>query len=177
MATLEDIIDALQFHSESMQAFYDRQTASVVVVTDEELAAADVEDGKEDGEEDQDTDEGEGRLADTPDWEKKQIALARAVSADESGRFVALPDQFDVDEWRAMERFSQEVEDRAASDRLLNAIHGRGAFRYFKDTVHQLGLADKWYVFRDEHYRTVAKEWCEANGIELQPEDDTHGES
>ena len=88
-----------------------------------------------------------------------------------------MPDQFEVDEWRAMERFSQEVEDRAVSDRLLNAIHGRGAFRCFKESVHQLGLADKWDAFRDEHYRTVAKEWCEANGIELQPEDDTHGES
>ncbi len=173
MARLEDIIEALEFQGESMQAFYDRQTASVVVLPNEELAAAGMEYGKED----EDGDEGEGRLADAPDWEKKQIALAQAVSADESGRFVALPDQFEVDEWRAMERFSQEVEDRAVSDRLFNAIHGPGAFRYFKDTVHQLGLADKWYAFRDEHYRTVAKEWCEANGIELQPEDDTHGES
>ena len=177
MATLEDLIDALQFHSESMQAFYDRQTASMVVLSDEELAAAEVEEGKEDRQPDEDSDEGEGGLADTPDWEKKQIALARAVSADESGRFVALPDQFDVDEWRAMERFSQEVEDRAASDRLLNAIHGRGAFRYFKDTIHQLGLADKWDAFRDEHYRTVVEEWCEANGIELEPKDDTGRES
>jgi hypothetical protein len=173
MARLEDIIEALEFQGESMQAFYDRQTASVVVLPNEELAAAGMEYGKED----EDGDEGEGRLADAPDWEKKQIALAQAVSADESGRFVALPDQFEVDEWRAMERFSQEVEDRVVSDRLLNAIHGRGAFRYFKDTIHQLGLADKWYAFRDEHYRTVAKEWCEANGIELEAKDNADGES
>jgi len=169
MATLEDIIDALQFQGESMQAFYDRQTASVVVITDEEFAAAGMEYGKED----EDGDEGEGRLADAPDWEKKQIALAQAVNADESDRFVALPGQFEIDEWRAMERFSQEVEDRAVSDRLLNAIHGRGAFRYFKDTVHQLGLADKWYAFRDQHYRTVAEQWCEVNGIKLEPKDES----
>jgi len=40
-----------------------------------------------------------------------------------------------------------------------------GAFRYFKDTIHQLGLAKEWYAFRDECYREIARDFCLSHGI------------
>lgn len=45
---------------------------------------------------------------------------------------------------------------------------GRGAFRRFKDTVHRVGMAEKWYSFQYEAYKRMAIEWCEENRIEYE---------
>jgi hypothetical protein len=34
--------------------------------------------------------------------------------------------------------------------------------------VHDLGLSDKWYAFRERAFIDVARAWCEANGIETE---------
>ena len=59
------------------------------------------------------------------------------------------------------------MEDEAASGALLDAVQGRGAFRYFKDQVRERGLAESWYEFRDGRYRQIALDWCEEHGLEL----------
>ena len=48
-----------------------------------------------------------------------------------------------------MRQFCFSVGDQKISQSLLNAIHGRGAFRIFKDSIHRLGIADQWYKYRD----------------------------
>jgi hypothetical protein len=48
-----------------------------------------------------------------------------------------------------MERFARSITAAAVSDELDAALHGRGAFRRFKDAVRRLGIADDWYRFRD----------------------------
>ncbi|HEY6344301.1 MAG TPA: UPF0158 family protein [Bryobacteraceae bacterium] len=54
--------------------------------------------------------------------------------------------------------------DRIRED-LLNAIHGSGAFRYFKDTLRRYRIEKNWYAFRTDALREIAIEWCEQNGI------------
>jgi len=108
-------------------------------------------------------------LAAMLDWQRKAAELARAIDTDEEqggGRFIALPDPFEIHEWEMMRDFAaEEVKDEDASDTLLNAIHGKGAFRYFKDKVRELGLADQWFAYRHVRYRKIALDWCEENGI------------
>lgn len=43
-------------------------------------------------------------------------------------------------------------------------------FRCFKDRVHEFGLADAWCKFRAERYRQIALDWCEAYGVEVDPD-------
>ena len=57
------------------------------------------------------------------------------------------------------------VDDDDRRDSLCNAIRGRGAFRYFKDKIHEYGIADDWYQYRDDAIREIAIGWCEENGI------------
>jgi hypothetical protein len=38
-----------------------------------------------------------------------------------------------------MEEFASSVEDEALRNELLSAIHGRGAFQYFKYLIHRRG--------------------------------------
>ncbi len=52
------------------------------------------------------------------------------------------------------------------SDKLENALEGKGAFRRFKDTVAQLNLKEHWYAYRESQIRREVREWCEAVGIQ-----------
>jgi hypothetical protein len=150
-AKLSAILDALEMQGDETHAFLDRQTSEVVVLLDEELRAA------EDGDD----------LSDYPEWQRDNIGQANLVRADDGSRFVALPDRFEINEWEMMRDFALSVEDEAASGALLNAIQGRGAFRYFKDQVRERGLAESWCEFRAGRYRQIALDWCEEHGLEL----------
>lgn len=150
---LSAIVDALQAPSDEVHAFLDKQTGEVFVLWDDEIRA--VEDGED--------------LDDWPEWQEGDIERTQAVQADEAGRFAPLPDRFEIDEWDMMRDFAVSLDNEEQSQALLNAIQGRGAFRYFKDRIHELSLADAWYEFREEQYRQVALDWCQANGIEADP--------
>lgn len=140
---LDAIIEGMQMQSDDLHSFLHRPSGRVIAVTDDALAAAETDD---------DDSVSPEELADA-----RQI-----ISADEE--YLALPDRFEIDEYKMMERFARGL-DAAERDATLRSLGGRGAFRYFKDTVHQLGLAKSWYAFRDECYRDVARSWCEANDI------------
>lgn len=48
---------------------------------------------------------------------------------------------------------------------LLRAIHGKGAFRYFKDTLQRHRIESDWFAFRSEALRQIALDWCEEHGV------------
>ena len=144
---LREIIDGMQLQSDEMSAYLNIRTGQVVPVSAEDLMAAEF---------------GETDAAEA-DWEVAAAEIARAVAAGED--YVALPDRFEIDEYRMMERFANGVTDGQASQRLQRAIQGRGAFRHFKDTLQDLGLTQQWYTYRDRAYEAIAIDWCDAHGI------------
>ena len=83
---------------------------------------------------------------------------------DEHG-FYRLPTQYEIRDYDIMEEFV-DILSGNMQERLSNALYGHGAFRRFKDTVHQMGIAEKWYAFQDEAYKRKAIEWCEENDIQ-----------
>lgn len=60
-----------------------------------------------------------------------------------------------------MADFADGITDEHAGRRLARAIQGKGAFRRFKDELHEEypDLLPAWYVFRDTHARRRAVEW------------------
>ena len=48
-----------------------------------------------------------------------------------------------------MRRFARNARPAASRD-LENALHGKGAFRRFRDVVRERGLQEEWDRFRDE---------------------------
>lgn len=76
-----------------------------------------------------------------------------------------LPDRFEIHEWAIMRSFCDEVEDEAVRERLLRAVHGRGAFRRFKDVVFEEDLPDAWFAYRYARLEDLARGWLEAEGI------------
>ena len=147
LVRLQDIIDGMEWQSDEMTSYLNTRTGEVVTVAAEHISAA------EEGEED----------VELADWERDAMAVARAVV--ESTDYVRLPDQFEINEYHIMERFANSCSEEEARIQLDQALRGSGAFRYFKNTVNQLGLANQWYAFRDRGYEEVAIEWCQARGI------------
>ena len=145
---LKDIIEGMEFQSDEGSSHLNTTTGEVVYITDEEVRAA----------------EDETPLDQFPEWQHEVIRLAKEFI--ESDDYLELPTKFDIHEYRIMERFCLSVDDDDMRDNLCNAIRGRGAFRRFKDRIHEYGIADDWYTYRDEALRKIAIDWCEGNGIQ-----------
>ena len=144
---LKDIIEGMEFQTDEGASHLNTTTGEVVYIADEEVRAA----------------EDETPLDHLPEWQHEVIRVAKDFL--ESGDYLPLPSKFDIHEYRIMERFCLSVDDDERRDDLFNAIQGSGAFRRFKDKVHEYGIADDWYKYRDEALREIAIEWCEEHGI------------
>jgi len=69
--------------------------------------------------------------------------------------------------YQDMADFVDLLRDEAAVQRLARAIRGRGAFRRFKDELHEEypDLVPVWYAFRDTRARRRAVEWLLDEGL------------
>jgi hypothetical protein len=69
--------------------------------------------------------------------------------------------------YRDMADFADRVSDELAGRRLARALEGKGAFRRFKNALHQdhEQLLTPWYAFRDARARRRAVEWLMDNSL------------
>jgi hypothetical protein len=145
---LKEIVEGMELQSDELTAYLHGPTGRVIAVSDEAIASAE---------------EGLGGLAGVDELE---LADARGVLSGGED-YVQLPDRFEIDEYRMMEHFAVGVADPLSRGELQYALHGRGAFRRFKDAVRRHGLAAEWYDYRDRSYEEVARAWCEEHNIVL----------
>ena len=144
---LKDVVNEMQMASDELTPYINRKTGELITVTDDELRLA----------EDSQSDE------DLPDWQAETLPKVREVL--DSPDFIALPDRFEIDEWSIMRHFSSGQPNPAHRDELLDAIHGRGAFRMFKMTLDRLKLREEWFRFRDDALETIAIDFLELHDI------------
>ena len=135
--------------SDEWTVYLNRRTGEFVTVTEEDRAVLEDEDAE-------DSDH-------VPAWQRD--LLPKIKEAMESDEYVTLPDKFEIHEWSLMERFCASVADENRRGALLDAIHGPGAFRCFKDRIGRLGGEDDWYRFRDRALEEIAAGRLEENGI------------
>jgi len=69
--------------------------------------------------------------------------------------------------YQDMADFAEGISDEQAGRRLARAIGGRGAFRHFKDELHEEypDLVPVWYAFRDARARRRAVEWLDEQDL------------
>ena len=69
--------------------------------------------------------------------------------------------------YQDMADFADQVSDERAGRRLARAIQGKGAFRRFKDELHEEypHLLAAWYAFRDARACRRAVEWLADNSL------------
>jgi len=86
----------------------------------------------------------------------------------EDDDWIAAPSQRVINEYDMMVNFTKTVTDPHKNELLRVALEGKGAFRWFRDTLHRSGLRDKWYKFKREAYIEIARKWCEKNNLEYE---------
>ena len=69
--------------------------------------------------------------------------------------------------YQDMVDFTEQVSDEQARRRLARATQGKGAFRRFKDELHEEypRLLPAWYAFRDARAHRRAVEWLADNSL------------
>jgi hypothetical protein len=145
--SLRKVVEELEAVNDAFRAYLQKETGEIVSVALENLGHAE---------------EGDA-LEDFPDWQQAAIEEARQVLS--TDKYLPLPDAFEIHEYSIMEDFCYSVEDEKRRNLLLDKIRGRGAFGRFKDAIHQLGIAEAWYQFRDSALKDIAIDWLEAHSI------------
>lgn len=145
---IKDIVEGLEMHSEEWRLFLSTKTGEIVIVSEDDLIAA----------------EDEEPFDHLFDWELENRKIAIDV-VENSANHIELPSKDDIDEYQIMEDFCLTVSDQRKQDSLLRAIRGKGAFRRFKDKIINYEFQDQWYSYRDDRFRLFAIEWCKDNGI------------
>ena len=144
--SLQDLVDEMQMQSDGCQIFLNKHTGKFILITDDDLWAAE-----------------RGEDEEIPDWQVDTIAELKRMQTTED--YLKIPDQFEIHEYKIMERFCLSVPDEDISNELLDKIRGRGAFRNFKDAVYDFGIEKDWFKYRDKAYREIAVDWLEFNEL------------
>jgi hypothetical protein len=144
---LRDVLLEMETFDDSFRSFLNRATGEVATVSTEELSAA---------EEDHELDE-------YPQWQREAILKAGEIL--DSNDWLELPSKFDIHEWQIMRDFCYSLDDERLESELLDAIHGSGAFRVFKNTVYYRGIEQDWFRFRQEALEQIARDWLELNEV------------
>jgi hypothetical protein len=71
--------------------------------------------------------------------------------------------------WRWMRDFAESVSDARVQERLLDAIHGSGAFGRFKRVLSfHPEVREAWFRFHEERLLVYAREWLHGESIEAE---------
>lgn len=167
---LMDLESAFEHRDFSMEMdyFLDLETGEVVLVTGEQRWLL-----EEVYEEYADPETGEVDWPtilpelDIPDWQKETLPLADDVEAGFGTRYIRIPQVESYEGYEDMVAFIETVSNPRLQDRLERGIHGRGAFRYFKDVLLDYpNERERWFRFRDERMRQRVLDWLDEEGVE-----------
>jgi hypothetical protein len=104
---------------------------------------------------------------DLPDWRRDSLREVARIEAGFGGRFRPIQAHDPHAGYRDMEAFIGTVEDENLGRRLERAMGGRGAFRYFRDTLLDYPAErERWFQLENDRERQRALDWLRAEGIE-----------
>lgn len=145
---LRDIIEEMELQFEESRSFLNIKTGEIVLISSEDLRAA----------------EDEEPFEDLPEWEQENRMVANDV-VENFDKYIELPTKYEVNEYEIMENFCLSVSDDRKQKSLLRAIKGKGAFRRFKDKIIDFDMEEQWCLFRDDCFKQIAIEWCQEHRI------------
>ena len=144
--------------------YLDTETGKVLMVQDEfrrELERLTEEAGPEDKPEDL------LRDSDLPEWQKQALAEARQVEENYGTRVVEVPQPDAREDIRDMAAFGSTVPEPRFRAELQRALHGRGAFRRFKDVLAgDFRERERWFQFKRARLRARMTNWLASLDIE-----------
>jgi hypothetical protein len=102
-----------------------------------------------------------------PGWMHELLVEADAVECDLGTRFLRVPEADSREGYEEMQAFIETVSSLWLQERLWAAIHGRGAFRRFKDVLAGAPAErERWFGFKGDRLRQRVLAWLVDEGIE-----------
>jgi hypothetical protein len=145
---LNDVLEAMQLAGDLVEYFLDLRTGEVIMITDDIRFAMDND---------------EEDLNDCEDWIREPAQKYLEIRGTDN--CLQLPGKFEIDEYSMMQSFIETIKDDHLCQSLLDAIHGKGAFRRFKDQIYRHGIEQSWFDFRDKAFRETAIQWLEDHNL------------
>ncbi|MGB3909942.1 MAG: hypothetical protein WBL06_05675 [Pseudolysinimonas sp.] len=109
-----------------------------------------------------------GEVYHEDDTDPMTVGMDAAIDVDaDPQRWLRLERTASRDAWNDMAAFAQRQQDHDLRHRLARATEGRGAFRRFRDTVHDEGIAEAWRVFSDDRRWGRARELLADAGVRV----------
>ena len=134
------------------QYYLDTETGETIVIPEELIDALE---------------EGES-CEDLPAWELELLPQAKAIFGG-SDRYEEIPTRPSHEAYGVLVEFASDMKDGRVKSRLESALHGKGAFGRFKDTLRGYPEIEKeWFKFKAERDKEEMKEWLESIGIEME---------
>ena len=135
-------------------AYYNKKTGEIEMFMEEDVGLIDYNDEE----------------IENLDDERKEIykKLEKIHYENDDKNYVSLPTQHDVHEWSIMKDYCSTVQAPELQRKLLDAIHGTGAFRMFKNITYHNNMQDEWDKFRDNAIKEIIRDWCDDNKIEYE---------
>jgi Uncharacterised protein family (UPF0158) len=85
----------------------------------------------------------------------------------DKNRYLPVPHATPRDGFRDMERFAETIRDTVLRQLLNTAINGKGAFRRFKDVLHDYPPErERWFRFQADRVQQRVLEWLDSEDIE-----------
>ena len=147
---LSSIVDGIEFQTDESQSYLNKLSGEVLTITDEEMDIVVSKKG----------------ASYYPEWMQEAINKVKEY-IDDQDNYLALPTKYDFNEYRVMENFILTISVEEQKDEMYSLIKGKGAFSKFRRGLDRFSLTDKWYAFRNKNFNTLAKNWCEDNGIKV----------
>lgn len=159
-----ELEDAFESSSAETHCYLDTATGEVLTVEDESLQ--ELEDLREQAGP-RDKLEDLVRESSRPDWQKQALAAAQRVEENYDTRMVRVPGPEAGEDFRDMTAFVATVPEPRLRDELQRALHGRGAFRRFKDVLaSDFRERERWFQFKRERLRVHMTDWLASLDIE-----------
>ena len=131
---LEDLKDAFDSGFDEMWHYFDLETGEVVLVTGDTRHQLEVLLETTEAQTVEASNQAIQNEA-IPNWEKDSLYSAALVEFGYNSRFIEIPKADSRQGYEDMEAFIETVSNRHLQELLQVAIHGKGAFRRFKDVL------------------------------------------
>lgn len=117
-----------------------------------------------------DTETGEVILISEYDDDEESTQRLEAIDEAEPGRYPQVPRAESSDGYQDMREFIDTVGDKQFQQLLEVAIHGKGAFRRFKNVLaRDPAEQHRWFAFQMERMDTPVREWLADEGVRSEP--------
>jgi hypothetical protein len=104
-----------------------------------------------------------------PDWQRDLVQDADRVEIGFGDTIIAIPPESSSEGYFDMEVFTGTIRNPRLMEHLERALHGRGAFRYFKDVLLDYPAErERWLQFKQARRQQRISEWLEEQGITTQ---------